>query len=316
MEWNDFLQQQPAPQATADIQDDCLYALTSLSLIRIQGEDRLGFLHSQLTRDLHKLGNDQATLTAWCNPKGRVIATLILCRYRDHIDLLVASNLKDYIIKRLRMFVLRAQVTVEELSDSACIGISGEATGDLVEQEFPELHRQSWQCSHGEDMTAICLPGPVPRYLVYGPSQTLQKLWQQFGNRLTPTNESQWTLLNIEAGLPWIDHSVSEQFLPQMLNLEQIGGLDFNKGCYPGQEVIARLHYRGEVKQRLQRGLSPANSVEAGTALYNQQGERSGHIVNVAAGKDGQLHALAVATLGSEQLQIGDSNGPTMEFQA
>lgn len=314
MNWNDFIRQQTQPAATASIHEDCVCALTSLGRIRIGGEDRVEFLHSQLTRDLHRLVTGQATLTAWCNPKGRVIATFLLVRHENHIDLLVASELKETVVRRLRMFVLRARVAVEEPADDACMGISGKNSAAVLAENFSGLHQEDWQCSPAEDMTAIRLPGPVPRYLVYGRHEALQMLWQQSLGTCKPVTEAHWTLLNIEAGLPWIDQAVSEQFLPQMLNLDRIGGLDFNKGCYPGQEVIARLHYRGEVKQRLQRGLSVHTEALPGTSLYNATGERSGHIVNVAQGPDGQLYALAVTVPDVERLHIGDSQGAIMAF--
>lgn len=298
----------------ADINDNCACRLSGLGLIRVTGEDRLDFLHSQLTRDLHKLEFGQAGITAWCNPKGRVIATLLLCMYRDHIDLILAADLKAAVLKRLQMFVLRSKVELEDCTGHSCIGISGEAAEPLLTEQLKSLEPQEWSISHTDTLNAVRIPGPAARFLVYGQSDVVEPFWQACITTCKPVSETQWTLLNIETGLPWIDESVSEEFLPQMLNLDQTGGLDYNKGCYPGQEVIARLHYRGEVKQRLRYGRTDAESIRPGDALYNNSGERAGTVVNAATGSDGRARCLAVASTGAASLYLGDGNGPAVEF--
>ncbi|MDZ7736371.1 MAG: hypothetical protein U5P41_09890 [Gammaproteobacteria bacterium] len=299
-----------------DINDNCVCALPSLSLIRVTGEDRLEFLHSQLTRDLHKLEIGQAGLSAWCNPKGRVIATLLLCHYADHVDLIVAGDLKDAVLKRLRMFVLRSRVKLTDSTDQTCIGISGEASEALLTEWLKSLEPQEWSISHTKKLCAVRIPGPAARFLVYGQGDDIDPLWQACTATCRPVSEAQWTLLNIETGLPWIDQAVSEQFLPQMLNLDRTGGLDFNKGCYPGQEVIARLHYRGEVKQRLRYGTTDSSSISPGDALYNNSGERAGTVVNAVTGSDGRGRCLAVASVSATSLYLGDANGPAVDFSA
>jgi len=303
----------PISGITAKTGGECrLFPLPSLALIRATGEDRLAFLHGQLTRDLHNLETGRAGMAAWCNPKGRVIASLLLIHHPDHVDLLIAANLREQVFRRMQMFVLRSQVTLTAPDDSACIGIGGGAISDTAVELLQELAPQSWSAAMHGNLTLVQMPGPDPRVLVYGPAADIRSLQQQCEIECRSATESEWMLLNIETGLPWIDAGVSEQFLPQMLNLEQIGGLDFNKGCYPGQEVIARLHYRGEVKQRLRRGTSE-QALEPGAALYTENGERAGTIVNSAAGKDGRWHCLAVAGLQAVRLHLNAGGGPVVE---
>lgn len=298
----------------ADIHANCLCALPSLSLIRVTGEDRLEFLHGQLTRDLKTLATDLAGLAAWCNPKGRVIATLLLCHYPDHIDLVVASDLKEAVLKRLRMFVLRSRVELADCEATAFMGLSGDTAEPLLTAQLPSLASAEWSISQTQTISAVRVPGPAARFLVYGDSDGIEPLWQQCLASCEPVSEAQWTLLNIETGLPWIDQGVTEQFLPQMLNLDQTGGLDFNKGCYPGQEVIARLHYRGEVKQRLRYGTADTTGIRPGDSLYNDSGERAGTVVNTAVDADGRSRCLAVISVTATSLSVGDSNGPAIEF--
>ncbi len=280
-----------------------VYELSSLRLLRLTGADRQAFLHGQLTRDMNRLGPGQAGLAAWCNPKGRVIATFVVVCADDHIDLLVAADLKDAVIKRLRMFVLRAQVDIEDGETAAFMGLAG--TQALAATALPD---DDWSVRTDGPCTCVRLPGA--RALIYGDMQDLQAMRPE---DVTVGGDEDWTLLNIEARQPWIDAAVSEQFLPQMLNLDLGGGLDFNKGCYPGQEVVARLHYRGEVKQRLHHGSSDA-VLTAGDALYGAGGERAGHVVNAAADGGGGHRCLAVTNIDSGRLHAGCSDGPVVDI--
>ena len=298
-----------------DIQIDFQCALPSLSVIRVTGEDRLTFLHSQLTRDLHQLDNDQASMTAWCNPKGRVIATLLLCRRDSHIDLIVASDLKEAVLKKLRMFVLRARVELEDCESLSCLGLGGAAAESLLGETTATVPMAEWRLGEMDDLAVVAIPGPAARFLIYGDREAVDSLARKAASACPPVDASWWTLLNIETGLPWIDHAVSELLLPQMLNLDQIGGLDFNKGCYPGQEVIARLHYRGEVKQRLHYGRSTATELAPGAALYTNSGERAGHIINsVADGNKGGRCLAVISTTATTSLHLGDADGAAVEF--
>lgn len=282
------------------------HELSSMSLLRVTGADRLEFLHAQLTRDLHKLPVGQAGLAAWCNPKGRVIATFCVVRGVDSIDLLVAGDLKDVVLRRLRMFVLRAQVEISDCADTSVLGITG-AHPDLALADKLRLPENDWQVEV-DHATCVRLPGTTPRMLAYAAKTILQPLTEPFST----ASQDHWTLLNIEARLPWVTQATTERFLPQMLDLDLDGGLDFNKGCYPGQEIIARLHYRGEVKQRLRYGICE-QPLSPGDALYAPGGSRVGDVVNAARHADGHFHCLAVTNLGAERMHLGNTDGPIVE---
>ena len=203
--------------------------------IRIDGTDAAGFLHGQFTTDITGLAPGQTGLSAWCDPKGRVIATFILARLDDTFQLLLPGALKEIFIKRLRMYVLRADVNIVD-------------AGAEIEK-IPEL----------------------PTYL-------------------SELDSESWETASIRRGIPWLYKETSARFLPQELNLDELDAVSFTKGCYPGQEIIARLRYRGQVKRRLCHATAENKTrLEPGTALIADGEERNiGTVVNSAATDTGQ----------------------------
>ena len=205
-----------------------------LAPIKIEGADAAGFLHGQFTTDVTGLASGRAGLSAWCDPKGRVIATFILARHDETFLLLAPDDIKETFIKRLKMFVLRANVVIT----------------DAREEDILKL-------SH--------LPG-------------------------TDGDLSETAL--IRQGTPLLHPDTSGRFLPQELNLDKLDAVSFTKGCYPGQEIIARLRYRGAVKRNLCRATTDNSTLLApGAALVPEGEERNiGTVINSAiTGKDQEL---------------------------
>lgn len=212
-------------------------SLPSLALIEVSGADAPEFLHGQFTNEVLGLDDGKATLSAWCNPKGRVIATFLLCRSGDRYWLALPQALETLFLRRLKLYVLRASVNIamadEGLTLAGMIGAPAAAQGRAAEV-FPVVS------------PAAGLPDLAP--VIAGPRGGLREL------RTGPEgNEQAWDAANIRRGVPWLGEQTSERFLPQELNLDALGALSYDKGCYPGQEIIARLRYRGEIKRLLRR---------------------------------------------------------------
>ena len=245
-------------------------SLPSLALIEASGADAPEFLHGQFTNDVLGLEDGKATLSAWCNPKGRVIATFLLCRSGDSYWLALPQALKTAFLRRLKLYVLRASVHIavadEGLTLAGMIGApAGRAAG-----VFPVV---SPAAGVNNDL-AIVIAAP----------ETLRE-W-----RTGPQgNEQAWDAANVRRGIPWLGEQTSERFLPQELNLDALGALSYDKGCYPGQEIIARLRYRGEVKRLLRRATAEgALAPRPGNSL-TLPGETKtiGAVISAVSGPDG-----------------------------
>jgi tRNA-modifying protein YgfZ len=208
--------------------------LSRYGLLSVTGADARAFLHAQLTNDIAALPADRAALAGWCSAKGRLLATFLVIPAADGFLLQLARDLAPTVLKRLFMFVLRSKVKIADESDAWQQHGVWDASWTL-----PDV---SWQ---GETVTVKVGEG---RFL-------------QVGKALADTpsaTEEEWLAQEIRAGRPLIMAATQDQFVPQMVNLEQLGGVDFRKGCYPGQEIVARAQYRGQVKRRMVKLPAPA----------------------------------------------------------
>ena len=231
--------------------------LNRFGLLAVTGADARAFLHAQLTNNIETLGADRAVLAGWCTAKGRLLATMLVIPSPDGFLLQLAKDLAPAVAKRLSMYVLRSKVKITDESEAwAQYGV------------WQAVPRVTW------DGNTVSVPVGDARSLRIG-----KGLAQNCSRK-----EEDWTLEEIRAGRPWISAATQDQFVPQMVNLETIGGVDFQKGCYPGQEIVARAQYRGEVKRRMVRVQAPA-----GTELKPGQDFNGGVVVDSAAGE-----ALAV----------------------
>ena len=234
--------------------------LTRYGLLAVTGADARAFLHAQLTNDIENLPADRAALAGWCTAKGRLLATMLVIPSADGFLLQLARDLAPAVTKRLSMFVLRSKVKIADETDSwAQYGVwdaDGAVTG------------VAWA---GD---AVTIGVGERRFLKIGKGISQD----------CKADEEAWTLQEIRAGRPWISAATQDQFVPQMVNLETVGGIDFQKGCYPGQEIVARAQYRGQVKRRMTRLELPQ-----GTQLKAGDEFQGGVVVDSAAGE-----ALAV----------------------
>ena len=287
--------------ASLPLASECAGAarLHDWGVIRAVGADTLSFLHGQLTQDFAKLEPGQARLAGFCSAKGRLQATFVAWRHdEDQVLLACSADLLPTVLKRLSMFVLRAKC---KLSDaSADLPLWG-----VVGQSVPI--QAVWACSTSGQADVVRLPDgaldgrPVPRCLWVGAAPT----------GVPELDLDTWSGLEASSGVARVTAATAEQFVPQMVNLELVGGVNFQKGCYPGQEVVARSQYRGTLKRRAQVVLAGA-ALQAGQEVFHDAdpGQPAGMVVlagslpgqgqvalvevKLAALQGGSLHAGAV----------------------
>lgn len=293
---------QPDAEVTAAAHTRVACALSHMGIIRAHGDDAEAFLQGQLCNDI-TASRDTSQLSGYCTAQGRLVALFRIVRYGDDLLLLLPQSLLPAAIKRLRMFVLRAKVELAAAGDLRIIGVSGAdlapalAAHDLPAPAVPMIG------THG-DVTVIALPAASgQRYLLLGPSAAIDRLWTRLIPPFTPVGSRAWAWTDIVAGLPTITTPTAENFIPQMVNLDLLQGISFHKGCYPGQEIVARTHYLGRLKQRMYRASLPAASdvPAAGATLHapNMPGQPAGTIIDAQRGPDGRIDLLAVVQISS-----------------
>jgi len=281
--------------------------LPQWSLLRFSGPDAQNFLHGQLTCDVLALQAGASTYGGYCTPKGRLLATFLLWADATGYTLLLPVALAESIHKRLKMYVLRAKVKVDDLTPMlACIGVAGADAAKEIANRGGAIPERLHGVLVNDDVTVIALP--VDRYLLVLP-RALANAVEDAGA---------WDALDIAAGIPFILPATQEEFVAQMVNLDLISGLSYTKGCYPGQEIVARMHYLGRLKQRMFRARVNA-AAAAGDKLYStDMGEQSsGMIVASTQAEDNHHNVLAVmqiASAGNTPYHLGSPQGPVLQL--
>ncbi len=283
--------------------------LASWGLIHATGPDAINFLHGQLTNDLLHLMPGQTQWTGYCTPKGRLLAVFLAWHDEgDGVWLMTEAALIPSLVKRLRMFVLRAKVVLEDCS-SAYVGTGQMNTEASGVTSIAERTVAGWR---------VGLP-PVDatqRTMLWAPVDAAAATLAPAEAQVASGND--WTRLMIASGEGWVVAATQEQFVPQMINFDVQGGISFKKGCYPGQEIVARAHYRGAVKRRMYRATvdalaKPGDPVFSGDA----GGQECGSVVLAAPSETGASELLAVAQMQSREqddVRLGAADGPRLRF--
>lgn len=315
--------------------------LTDLAVVGITGADAVSFLQGQLTNDVAALNENTAILAGYCTPKGRLLATLILWRSSTNPETLFAlikADIATTVVKRLSMYVLRAKarLTITSLPVYG-LNVSGQSIAGVNLPQSPEPYTVVQANNNSWIAAPRANDAPARWWQIDGTGQ-----WQApeasglapgLSAPVDPANEaadastshpglSEWQAADIAAGLPWTVQSTQDLFIPQTLNMDLISGVSFTKGCYPGQEVVARSHYRGTVKRRMAYGVaqnSSSDPVAPATDIFdaNKPGSPVGRVVNVGQ-IDEQLHLLMevqVADLQSADLRLANADGPAITLQ-
>ena len=270
--------------------------LRSAGLIAVDGADAGAFLHAQLTSDIVGLPLLRTQYSGYCSPKGRLLATFMVWRGEEAILLQLPASLCEDIRTRLSKYVLRSRVELADATADYCFfGVWGSDAPDAlagITETVPEaLH--DLVAARGRYVTRLS----AGRFVVVVPAEEADAARTVLASRARELPENAWARLEIESGIPVITREIQEQFVPQMVNLDLIGAVSYAKGCYPGQEIVARMHYLGRLKQRMYRVHIPsAIAPVAGEPLFSPafgRDQASGTIVNAAPVENGH-EALAV----------------------
>ena len=294
--------------------------LSHFALVRAAGPDAEGFLQGQLSNDIRQVSATRSQLSAYCNPKGRMLAVFLIARRNEDYCLQLPGSLAEGTLKRLRMFILRAKVTLEPVDPGLVLaGLSGPGAEKLVREALGAVPQNPYDCLTIDPVTVIRLPGPHPRFELMAPVERMPALWQQFvSGHARPVGAGPWTWLDIQAAIPIVLPGTVEEFVPQMANLDAVNGVSFTKGCYPGQEIVARMHYLGRLKQRMVLAHVDIDSPPTpGTPLYSPDlpGQSAGSVVAAEPSPTGGCDLLAVAQLTSieaNEIHLADINGPVL----
>jgi len=310
----------PAAELVAARDAAVVCDLSALSVLRIAGPDAAGFLQGQFTDDVAALGPGEAQYGAWCSPKGRMLANFLIRRSGESIfELLLPESLSEAIAKRLRMFVLRSRVTVSDASsESVRLGIGGPDAGDAVRRALGAAPAVGAVASF-DDRLVAALPGP--RYVITVAPDAAGACWERLASVCRTAGFAAWQWLTIRAGVPVITAPTSDLFVPQAANWDALGGISFQKGCYAGQEIVARTQYLGRLKERLALAHLDGAPPAAGERLYSATfGEQAcGTIVNAAASPDGGSDVLAVLQLAAAEsgdVHLAASGGASLRLAA
>lgn len=334
--WHDFLAQQGAiwseqgitgfaPSWSNDaLQTGFVTVLSDLGIIEAKGEDAATFLHNQLSNDVEHLNTSQARLAAYCSAKGRMMASFTYWKNQDSIYLQLDRGLQSKVQKRLQMFILRAKATLTDVNDTLIsLGLGGAAASEALGAWFATLPAEAYSKVDNEHGTLIRIQDAngQARYQWITSPTSAQQVWAQLTQKLAVVNTSAWRLSQIQAAIPQVTDSTYEQFVPQMINFEIIGGVNFKKGCYPGQEIVARSQYLGKLKRRMSIARIAAVDIKAGAEVFSaiDNSQPCGMIVNAeqdSAETSLVLVELKLADQEEGNIHLGSSTGPALELQA
>lgn len=307
----------------ADLELGYACLLTDQSLISASGDDAASFLHNQLSNDVEHLKQGEARYAAYCTPKGRMLASIYYWKNGQDIVLQCSSTLQPALQKRLQMFVMRAKAKLEDVSDQFVIlGLSGEGAQAFLMKYFTQLPSETNQATHNEAGTLIRRADAFDqaRYQWVINKSAFDGIAVALQSDLRIVEPQIWRLGDIQAGIPEVREQTKEQFVPQMVNFELIGGVNFKKGCYPGQEIVARSQYLGKLKRRMAIAKVDTSTVLMATEVFSEDdpSQPCGMIVNAEQNfGDGSLCLVEIklADQIESKVHLGSLTGPLLQFQ-
>lgn len=294
-----------------------LVPLSHLGLIEVTGDDARAFLHNQLTSDVNHLASAQVQHSAWCTAKGRMQASFLVWAADGAYRLVLAADLEAATLRRLQMFVLRSRVRIASLSTTRLlVGVAGPQAAEILAAAGLPCPAAAMTVAAGDTVQVVALDGG--RYLLAVAPQEVAELWHKLSLKARPAGTPVWRWLDVQAGFPLVTAATKEEFVPQMADFEKIGGVSFHKGCYPGQEVVARTQYLGKVKRHLYR-IRSIQALEAGTDLHSPDNpdQSCGTVVSGAPSPTGGYEGLAVVQSNfAGNVRLGSRDGPAVEAVA
>jgi len=296
-------------------------AAPDVGVLGFDGPDAPAFLHGQLSTDVAGMATGAAGWTSYNSAKGRMLGTLLLWRVdADSFRAFVAADVAAPLAKRLAMFVLRAKVKVADLTgEGQALGIAGPGAADAVRAALGVAPAPGQGARAGD---ACVVAAPDGRYFVHAPEARAREVAATLATLAEAVTPDAWRRLAIRAGVPAITRATQDLFVPQSANWDLVGGVNFRKGCYPGQEIVARMQYLGRLKERLFAFHVDAPPPAPATPVYSPVfGEQAcGTVVNAAASPEGGSDLLAVvqwaAATAADALHLGAPDGPALAARA
>lgn len=288
--------------------------LSHMSLLEVSGADALTFLQGQVTNDVKLLTmGSQAHFSGYCNPKGRLLALFLAFYHQDHFHLQFNRELLAPIMKRLKMYVMRSKVEIKDVSESIVkFGINGPDAASILASHFTDIPShipsQDFELSNLENAVILKLPsiGNDARFEVFTSVEHAPSIFSALKEHCQLVEKPYWDWLEIQAGMPEVVAATQEQFVPQMLNLDILNGINFKKGCYTGQEIVARTHYLGSVKRRtylaeITTENQSDSAPQAGDKIVDAMKNEVGQIVRVAKNTNNTFDVLAEMRIDAQQ---------------
>lgn len=272
-----------------------LAPLENFVLIRVEGEDAAAFLQGQLSNDIREVTAGCAQYSTYSTAKGRMLASFLIWRHEGAYCLMVSADIAEAVAKRLAMFVLRSKVKVTLDRDWSLLGLSGILARSELQKHFPGLASlEKMQVEAQSEAALVALPNGGYLLALKDGCGIGEDIARAEG--LQAALGQAWALRDIQAGIAWVVQATQEQFVPQMANMELIGAVNFKKGCYPGQEIVARSQYLGKMKRRMFK-VSFDTALPVGAKLYSPQlpDQSIGMLAAICQLGDGAYLGLAVA---------------------
>ena len=309
-----------AAEHSATRDNTVLCDLSQFGTLRASGEEAESFLQSMLSNNIGEVSSAHAQLSSLNTAKGRMLATMLIWRESDGYLLQLPRKLCEAIRKKLSMYVLRAKVKISDVSEEIIsLGLSGTDAQKTLGKQFDKLPQAPLDVIHTDHGSVIKISNT--RWQVNLTLQQAKTLWKNFSPKAQPIGSAYWDWMNIRSGIPVILPQTQEQFVAQMVNFDLINGVNFKKGCYPGQEIVARMQYLGKLKRRMYLAhIDTGEPPQAGDELFSadMEGQACGRLVNVASAPTGGYDVLAVVQIVSHDahtVYLGALQGPQLTFK-
>ena len=326
-QWKNFLAQQGASfnsenqSSYANVVSDNDSTMTDLlayGLLSVKGPDAAKFLQGQFTCDFDEISPELSLTGAYCTPKGRMISSFRVIQLEDdHYMLRMRSQILEETKKVLDKYGVFFKAEVNICEGIVGLGLTGTQAKTALAQQVSALPDKQNGCLAIDGHAIVQLDDTGERFECWIRASEAETLWQEFSNILQVVGSESWDLLNIRAGIGEVRQQTIETFIPQMLNLQAIGSISFKKGCYTGQEIVARAHYRGQVKRRMIYALTKSTAkLEAGSDLLDDAGKAVGTVVSSAKNQDGDYELLGVISLSKLEQPLKTSTNTTLQVMS
>lgn len=333
--WQDFLVRQGAQIEGGQVRDfgnpaeelseartgTIVADLSQLGLLAFSGEDTAEFLQNQLTNDVRGLHVEGASWNGYCSPKGRMLANFLVWKNGADTCLQMSGDIREAVLKKLKMFILRSRVSARDATEESIrLVLAGPAAQSALNEAGLPLPDSPMKTASNAQGQTICI-GHDKFVLVASPALA-PEIWEAMARHARPVGTEVWDWLRLSNGIPMITLATQEEFVPQMINWEVLGGVSFQKGCYPGQEIVARTQYLGKLKRRMYLAHIDNNiSPLPGDVLFtpDMEGQASGMVVNAAPAPEGGFDLLAVAQIESvasnQPIHWKSADGPVLRLK-